>query len=157
MGGLGFLGFCLYQTGVITKSTIDEAVAWVKNQLTPEEMRKPEISDVDKFTMPTTDEGFDEISKLFLGILEIEKHHSHRYEILAAQLRMKTFFSKNENIGKLCYMIFEVEENAKNGFSNGTTGSCENGRPCAFERRCCQYNGWNHVLLYDSRGGGNVK
>ena len=47
MGGLGFLGFYLYQTGVITKSTIDEAVAWVKNQLTPEEMRKPEISDVD--------------------------------------------------------------------------------------------------------------
>ncbi len=43
------------------------------------------------------DEGFDEISKLFLGILEIEKHHSHRYEILAAQLRMKTLFSKDEN------------------------------------------------------------
>ena len=36
------------------------------------------------------DEGFDEISKLFSGILEIEKYHSHRFETLAAQIKMKT-------------------------------------------------------------------
>lgn len=43
------------------------------------------------------DEGFDDISKLFAGILEIEKHHSHRFETLAAQLRMESLFSKDEN------------------------------------------------------------
>ena len=42
------------------------------------------------------EEGFDDISRLFLGILEIEKHHSHRYEILAEELKYNTFFNKNE-------------------------------------------------------------
>ena len=42
------------------------------------------------------DEGFDEISKLFSGILQIEKHHSHRFETLSAQLRLDTLFHKEE-------------------------------------------------------------
>ena len=48
------------------------------------------------------DEGFDEISKLFSGILEIEKHHSHRYETLAAQLRMGSVFKKEEQAQWVC-------------------------------------------------------
>ena len=47
-------------------------------------------------------EGFDEISDLFSGILEIEKHHSHRFEILADQLQAKTLFSKEEQTQWIC-------------------------------------------------------
>ena len=42
------------------------------------------------------EEGFDEISALFAGILEIEKHHSHRYETLAGLLECGKLFSKDE-------------------------------------------------------------
>ena len=48
------------------------------------------------------DEGFDEISKLFAGILEIEKHHAHRFETLAAQMKTKSIFNKNENSQWIC-------------------------------------------------------
>ena len=48
------------------------------------------------------EEGFDEISKLFTHILEIEKHHSHRYERLAEELREETIFSKKEQTQWLC-------------------------------------------------------
>ena len=42
------------------------------------------------------EEGFDEISKLFAGVLEIEKHHAYRYEVLAIELKNKTLLSKDE-------------------------------------------------------------
>ena len=42
------------------------------------------------------EEGYDEISNLFAGILEIEKHHSHRFKMLAEELKNGTFFSKPE-------------------------------------------------------------
>ncbi len=48
------------------------------------------------------DEGFDEISKLFSGILEIEKYHSHRFETLAAQIRLGTLFHKEEASQWIC-------------------------------------------------------
>lgn len=48
------------------------------------------------------EEGFDEISTLFSGILEIEKHHSHRFETLAAQLRICSVFKKDEQAQWLC-------------------------------------------------------
>ncbi|MBQ9754239.1 MAG: protein kinase [Lentisphaeria bacterium] len=35
-----FLGFYFYQTGTITKSTVDEVIEWIRDTLTPEEMRK---------------------------------------------------------------------------------------------------------------------
>ena len=43
------------------------------------------------------DEGFEEISNLFAGILEIEKYHSYRFEAYAAQLHLGTLFNKDEN------------------------------------------------------------
>lgn len=42
------------------------------------------------------EEGYDEISKLFNGILNIEKYHSYRFEKLAEELKNGTFFSKSE-------------------------------------------------------------
>lgn len=48
------------------------------------------------------DEGYDDISKLFSGILEIEKHHSHRFETLVAQIKMNSLFSKEEQTQWLC-------------------------------------------------------
>lgn len=47
-------------------------------------------------------EGFDEISKLFANIVDIEKHHSHRYEILADELKNKTLFQKEETTQWIC-------------------------------------------------------
>ena len=48
------------------------------------------------------DEGFNEISKLFSGILEIEKHHAHRFEVLAEELRNETLFQKEEQTQWVC-------------------------------------------------------
>lgn len=48
------------------------------------------------------EEGFDEISELFSGILEIEKHHSHRFETLAEELKKGTLFSKAEQTQWIC-------------------------------------------------------
>ena len=42
------------------------------------------------------EEGFDDISNLFLGILEIEKHHAHRFEQLAQELENDSLFYKEE-------------------------------------------------------------
>ncbi len=48
------------------------------------------------------EEGFDEISNLFSGILEIEKHHSHRFEKLAEELKNGTLFTKEEQTQWIC-------------------------------------------------------
>ena len=42
------------------------------------------------------EEGFEDVSELLLGVLEIEKHHSYRYEILANELKNDSFFKKEE-------------------------------------------------------------
>ena len=41
-------------------------------------------------------EGFDEISRLFLNISEIEKRHSHRFSTLAEQIKNETLYKKDE-------------------------------------------------------------
>ena len=43
------------------------------------------------------DDGFDDIYRLFNNIVEIEKHHSHRFELLAEELKAETVF-KNEEV-----------------------------------------------------------
>ncbi len=48
------------------------------------------------------DEGFDEISALFNKITEIEKHHSHRFELLANELKNETLFKKPESSQWIC-------------------------------------------------------
>ena len=47
-------------------------------------------------------EGFDDIEELFNGILQIEKHHSHRFEILAHELEQETLFQKTEQTQWVC-------------------------------------------------------
>ena len=48
------------------------------------------------------EEGFDEISKLFSGILEIEKHHSHRFTTLAELMKLGKIFLKDEQTQWQC-------------------------------------------------------
>lgn len=55
------------------------------------------------------EEGFDEISNLFKGILEIEKRHSHRFETLAEQLKLEKFFNREENTQWLCRKCGHVQ------------------------------------------------
>jgi len=47
-------------------------------------------------------EGFDEISALFYNIAEIEKRHSHRFSVLAEEVKNKTVFKKQENSQWVC-------------------------------------------------------
>lgn len=47
-------------------------------------------------------EGFDEISKLFSNIAEIEKRHSYRFQILEEELNGKTLFKKTETAQWIC-------------------------------------------------------
>lgn len=48
------------------------------------------------------EEGYDEISMLFTNIVEIEKHHSHRYELLAEELKNESLFKKSEITQWVC-------------------------------------------------------
>lgn len=64
---------------------------------------REEWESVYKYGMETAKaEGFDEIAKLFAGILEIEKHHSYRFELLTEELKAKTIFSKEEQTQWIC-------------------------------------------------------
>ena len=47
-------------------------------------------------------EGFDEISRLFFNISEIEKRHSHRFLILAENLKEETLYKKEETTQWIC-------------------------------------------------------
>ncbi len=48
------------------------------------------------------EEGFDDISLLFTHIIEIEKHHSHRFKILAEELKEERLFKKTEVAQWIC-------------------------------------------------------
>ena len=48
------------------------------------------------------EEGFDEISRLFSNILEIEKRHSHRFETLGNILKENILFEKQEQNQWVC-------------------------------------------------------
>ena len=41
-------------------------------------------------------EGFEDIERLFSNILEIEKHHAHRFELLAEEVKSESVFKKTE-------------------------------------------------------------
>lgn len=55
------------------------------------------------------EEGFDEISNLFSGILEIEKRHAHRFEFLGNLIKEKAFFTRNEKTQWLCRKCGHVQ------------------------------------------------
>jgi rubrerythrin len=48
------------------------------------------------------EEGFINIQKAFLGILEIEKRHSHRFQVLANELKDGMLFKKSEETQWIC-------------------------------------------------------
>ena len=48
------------------------------------------------------EEGFDEIHRLFAGIVEIEKRHAHRYDVLHDNLKKGTMFAKEEQTQWIC-------------------------------------------------------
>jgi len=47
-------------------------------------------------------DGYNEISRLFLNIAEIEKRHAHRFSMLAKELSNKTLYKKEENCQWIC-------------------------------------------------------
>ena len=49
------------------------------------------------FSLIAKDEGFNDISRLFVNIIEIEKYHAHRYEKLAEELKNDSLYKKSEN------------------------------------------------------------
>lgn len=48
------------------------------------------------------EEGYDEISRLFNNILNIEKRHSHRFKELAEQIENKSLYKKTEVAQWIC-------------------------------------------------------
>ena len=48
------------------------------------------------------EDGFDDISRLFSNILEIEKRHAHRFELLAEELKAEILFKKEETTQWVC-------------------------------------------------------
>lgn len=48
------------------------------------------------------EEGFDEAYKLFSNIVEIEKRHSYRFNVLLDNLKKKTLFEKSEQTQWIC-------------------------------------------------------
>ena len=48
------------------------------------------------------EEGFSEISLLFYNISEIEKRHSHRFQVLAELLKKDEIYKKKENVQWIC-------------------------------------------------------
>ena len=62
------------------------------------------------------EEGFDDISTLFSNILEIEKHHAHRYETLANELEYETLYKKQEQTQWYCLNCghIQISQNAPN-------------------------------------------
>jgi len=55
------------------------------------------------------EEGFEEISKLFSGILEIEKRHSYRFEVLANEIKNESLFRKTEQTQWRCLKCGHVQ------------------------------------------------
>ena len=48
------------------------------------------------------EEGFDDAFRLFSGIIEIEKRHAYRYDVLYDNLKKNTLFSRDEQSQWIC-------------------------------------------------------
>ena len=59
------------------------------------------------------EEGFEEAEKLFQGILEIEKHHSYRFQVLAEELKNETLFKKSEQTQWVCRKCGHIQISKK--------------------------------------------
>ena len=61
------------------------------------------------FSQTAKEEGFDDISRLFAGIVDIEKHHAHRFEVLAEELKEGRLFKKEEVAQWICRKCGHVQ------------------------------------------------
>ena len=55
-----------------------------------------------EFARIAKEEGYDQISELFLDIAEVERHHNYRYDMLAKNIKNNQMFCKEENILWIC-------------------------------------------------------
>ncbi len=75
----------------------------VENLLSASEAEKDEWENVYKNASQTAKaEGFDDISRLFNNIAEIEKRHSHRFSVLAEEIKNETLYKKPETTQWIC-------------------------------------------------------
>ena len=75
----------------------------IENLLSSSNAERDEWENIYKQASQTAKaEGFEEISRLFNNIGEIEKRHSHRFAILAEQLENKTLYKKEEVSQWIC-------------------------------------------------------
>ena len=74
-----------------------------ENLLSAGEAEKVEWENIYKYSSQTAiKEGFDDISRLFNNISEIEKRHSHRFMVLAEELKNETLYKKSEVSQWIC-------------------------------------------------------
>lgn len=54
-------------------------------------------------------EGYDDIFRLFANIVEIEKHHAHRFQLLADELKEGSIFKKPEITQWVCLKCGHIQ------------------------------------------------
>ncbi len=54
------------------------------------------------FAKEAEEEGFNEIARLFKGVLEVEKHHEERYNALINSVENNTVFHKDTEVVWIC-------------------------------------------------------
>jgi len=75
----------------------------VENLLSASEAEKDEWENIYNNASQTAKaDGFDDISRLFNNIAEIEKRHSYRFSVLAEELKNKTLYKKIEVSQWIC-------------------------------------------------------
>ena len=74
-----------------------------ENLISSLEAEKEEWENIYKNASQTAKaDGFDDISRLFNNIVEIEKRHSHRFSVLAEELKNETLYKKTETTQWIC-------------------------------------------------------
>ncbi len=74
-----------------------------ENLISASTAERDEWENVYKYASQTAKaEGFDDISKLFYNIGEIEKRHAHRFLVLAEDIKNETLYAKSEVAQWIC-------------------------------------------------------
>ena len=74
-----------------------------ENLISSASAEREEWENVYKYASQTAEqEGFDDISRLFKNISEIEKRHSYRFSTLAEEIKNKNLYKKSETTQWIC-------------------------------------------------------
>ena len=74
-----------------------------ENLISAASAEKDEWENIYKYSAETSAaEGFEKIARLFNNISQIEKRHSHRFSVLAEEIKNETLYKKNENSQWIC-------------------------------------------------------